>query len=161
MIPDVLAVRLKEQGEWLFSTREIAMSPYNLQHYVREVDGVQLEDYALLCHSGHGINSYALQYYLVHDSLQMFLHLGWGGAYMDAQADAAKILKCFSLADEIILAAKPVDRLLAGDRLTIVASDFYGSNWSPPGEAPREQNSDFKCPAVVLTEVLHWLKKSR
>ena len=120
-----------------------------------------MEDYALLCHSGHGINSYALQYYLVHDSLQMFLHLGWGGVYMDAQAEAAKIQECFSLADEIILAAKPVGRLVAGNRLTIVASDFYGSNWSPSGEAPREPDSNFKGPAAVLTEVLHWLRKSR
>jgi hypothetical protein len=35
-IPEELAARLTEQGEWLFSTREIDASPYDLQHYVFE-----------------------------------------------------------------------------------------------------------------------------
>lgn len=43
-IPEELAVRLKERGKWLFSTREIHMSPYNLQHYVHEVEGTNVED---------------------------------------------------------------------------------------------------------------------
>ena len=161
MIPDVLAVRLEEKGDWLFSTRKIDMSPYSLQHYVHEVDEVQREDYALLSHTGHGVNSYALQYYLVHDSLRIFLHLGWGGVYMNAQAAAAQIRECFSLVDEIVLAAKAVGRVATGDRLTIVASDLYGSYWSPSGEAPREKALDEKRPAAVLTEALHWLRESR
>lgn len=65
-IPGALVAGLKEQGKWLFSTRELKMSPYNLQHYVHEVDGSHVEDYAVLCHSGHGTNSYAIQYYLVY-----------------------------------------------------------------------------------------------
>lgn len=51
-IPDELAARLKEQDMWVFSTREIKLSPYILQHYVCEVD---VEDYLILPHSGHGV----------------------------------------------------------------------------------------------------------
>jgi len=101
-IPEELAARLKKHGKWLFATREIDISPYNLQHYVSEVDETHVEDYAVLSHSGHGVNSYALQYYLVYGPLRMFLHLGWGGVYMDAEAAAAKIRDCFSLAAEVI-----------------------------------------------------------
>ena len=65
-IPDEAAARLKEQRKWLFSTREIETSPYNLQHYVREFDRTHVADYVVLAHSGHGVNSYAVQYYVVH-----------------------------------------------------------------------------------------------
>jgi len=156
MIPEELGARLKERGKWLFSTREIDMSPYHLQHYVAEVDETPVEDYAVLSHSGHGINSYAVQYYLVHGSLRMFLHLGWGGVYMDAKADATKIRDCFSLADEIVPAVKNAGRLRIDERLTIVGSDFYGSYWEvSPGIDERKSGS--KKPAEILAEVLVWL----
>ena len=45
----------------------------------------------MLSHSGHGVNSYAIHYYLVQRPLRMFLQLGWGGVYDDAKEDAAKI----------------------------------------------------------------------
>jgi hypothetical protein len=76
-IPDEFAPRLKERDEWLFSTREIQASPYNLHHYVREIERNPVEDYVVLSHSGHGANSYAIQYYLVQGALRMFLHLSW------------------------------------------------------------------------------------
>ena len=76
-IPKQLAARLKERGEWLFSTREVKIWPYNLDDYVRESHDAP-GDYAVLCHSGHGVNSYAIQYYLVYGPLRMFvLGLGW------------------------------------------------------------------------------------
>ena len=163
-IPPELAVRLKEQDRWLFSTREIAISPYNLEHYVREIDETHVEDYALLSHSGHGVNSYALQYYLVQGTLGLFLHLAWGGVYMDAEATAAEIRHCFSLADEIVQAAHTAERLQADDRLIIVGSTFYGSYWSAPGTARQREGSDLegpkKGPREVLAEVLFWLTSS-
>jgi hypothetical protein len=156
-IPEGLAVQLKEQSRWLFSTREIDMSPYNLQHYVHEVDGTDVEDYAVLSHSGHGANSYAIQYYLVYGPLRMFLHLGWGGVYMDADAAAGNIRQCFSLADQIVPAAMTVGRLGAGDRLTVVGADFYGSYWLAPEQSRQKESRDSKGPAEILAEVLHWL----
>lgn len=72
-IPEELAARLKERSEWVFSTRKIVMSPYNLQHYPTESEEAQVEDYLVLAHSGQGVNSYAIQYYLVQGSLRMFL----------------------------------------------------------------------------------------
>lgn len=158
-IPEGLAVRLKEQGRWLFSTREIDMSPYNLEHYVHEVDGTDVEDYAVLSHSGHGANSYAIQYYLVYGALRMLLHLGWGGVYMGADAATDNIRECFSLADQIVPAALAAGRLGADGRLTVVGSDFYGSYWSAPGQSRQKERSDSKAPAEVLAEVLHWLER--
>jgi len=156
-IPTELAATLKEQGTWLFSTRELIMSPYNLQHYVHEADGAAAE-YVVVGHSGHGTNSYAIQYYLVSGPLRMFLHLGWGGVYMDADEAAFKVRECFSLADQIVPATMTVGKFAAGEWLTIVGSDFYGSYWSAPGQSRHKERSGSKGPAEVLAEVLHWLK---
>jgi len=159
-IPDKLAVRLKERDEWVFSTRELRMSPYNLQHYVQERNRARVGEYAVVAHSGHGVNSYAIQYYLIYGPLRMFLHLGWGGVYMDADAAASQIQECFSLADQIVPAAMTAGKLGAGKRLTIVGSDFYGSYWSAPGRRRRKErgeSKDSKTPAEALAEVLHWL----
>jgi len=157
-IPVELAVKLKEQGPWLFSTCALKMSPYNLHHYVHELDAASDEEYAVLCHSGHGANSYAIQFYLVYGPLRSFLHLGWGGVYMDADAAASGIGKCFSLADEILSAVMTVGKLGACEPLTIVGSDFYGSYWSAPGQSRQEESTVAQSPAEVLAQALDWLK---
>ncbi len=43
-IPEELAEQLKEHGRWLFSTRPLGLSPYNLQHYLEEVEVSQVKD---------------------------------------------------------------------------------------------------------------------
>jgi hypothetical protein len=126
-IPEELAAKLKGRGEWLFSTREIEISPYNLWHYIEESDDTPVEDYAILSRSGHGVNSYAIQYYLVHGELRMFPQLGWGGVYMNAQKAAADIGCCFGLADEIVWQMSAVPRPDLSPPLMIAGSDFYGS----------------------------------
>src|ERR1700733_11653223 len=86
-VPEELAVRIKEgvnerlpmrdgindrhRSSWLFSTRELDMSPYNLQHYTDEAESGPVNDYVIVSHSGHGVNSYAIQYYLLRGSLRM------------------------------------------------------------------------------------------
>lgn len=156
-IPEQIAAELREHDKWLFSTRDLKMSPYNLRHYVQEGDQAPAA-YVILAHCGHGTNSYAIQYYLVSGPLRLFLHLGWGGVYMDADAAASKIQECFSLADQIVAAAMTAGKLGAGERLTIVGSDFYDSYWSAPGQSRQKDAWGEEGPADVLTEVLHWLK---
>jgi len=171
VIPGELAAQIKEaepdlparkgipvrvEGGWLFSTRELTMSPYNLEHFVHEGKKAPAA-YAVLAHSGHGVNSYAIQYYLVHGPLRMFLHLGWGGVYMDADAQASKIRECFSLADQIVPAAASTAKVGPGKHLTVVGSDFYGSYWSAARRRLQKETDDSRGPAQVLGEVLHWL----
>ena len=160
-IPNDLAVKIKEQGRWLYSSREITISPYNLDEYVHEVDEAQVDDYIVLSHSGHGANSYAIQYYVLNGPLRLFLHLGWGGAYMDAEASAALIRDCFLIADQIVSASQRAAPVLAGERLTVVVSDTYGSYWLPPGVSQMSEDSVQNDPLEVLNEVLAWLTTSR
>lgn len=157
-IPDELAAQLKEQREWLFSTREVKVSPYNLQYYVQEFESTHVQDYALLGHAGHGTNSYAVEYYVVRRSFGMFLHLAWGGIYSDANADAAQIRECFLLADQIVAGAQAVGNVWGDDRLTVVGSSFYGSHASLL-DKDRDEGHKWvrRPPTEVLTEVLRWL----
>lgn len=155
-VPEELAAGLKEQGRWLFSSRELKMSPYNLQHYVQEGDQAPAP-YVVLAHSGHGISSYAIQYYLVSGPLRLFLHLGWGGVYIDAEAAASKVKECFSLADGIVPVAMTSGKLAPGERLTIVGSDFYGSYWTAPGQSMQTERKGDRAPWAALVEVLQWL----
>ncbi len=162
-LPEELAMKLMERDRWVYSTRPIKMWPYELDRYVHQSQTRQIRDYALLSHSGHGINSYAIQYYLARGHLRMFLHLGWGGAYDDDEKEAAKIRACFLKADEVVQAmVQSAARFHAGERLTVVGSDFYGSYWIPPGpgrariEVSRDRPS-VELPLAALTEVLDWL----
>ena len=163
-IPEELAEQLEEKHEWQFSTREIEMSPYNLDYYIHEIEQAWIEDYVIedytiLSHSGHGVNSYALQYYIVYGRLEMFLHLGWGGAYMDAEKTATQARDCFSLADKLVPASQKSVKLQGEDYLRIVGSDFYGSYWEIPWKKDRMEFEGFRRPAEVLNDALNWLKK--
>lgn len=154
-LPPELASSLRKHRDWLYSTRPIEMSPYNMDYYVREhYPG----DYAVLAHDGHGVNSWAIQYFLVFRDLRMFLSLSWGGAYMDNDRAVQTIRECFALADRItaIVAEK---RLISP--LNIAVSDYDGSFWqaveSPDGTLGDVDYSDSKRPQEVLEEALSWL----
>jgi len=123
-IPEKLAEQLKEQSKWVFSTWPIDVWPYDLHYYVEEAEKSEVNDYAVLAYAGHGANSWAIHYYLVQDSLRMFLQLGWGGVYSNKDEDAALIRNCFSLADKIASVAKSVGPFQAGNHLTVVVSNF-------------------------------------
>ena len=154
-IPKELAVGLKERGNWLFSTREIEISPCDLDYYVEDCWDYSFEDCAILCHCGHGQNSSAIHYYLVHGNLRLFLQLAWGGVNMDAQRAAADIGWCFGLADEIDWTMNAVQRPKWGPPLIIVGSDFRWSYWSAPCKAIDEET---KSAGQVLAEALQWVK---
>ena len=156
-IPLKFRARFRERGEWQYSTRPVKEGPYNLEDYTKEASRAGLRDYVLLSHSGHGSNSYAIQYYLVNGALRLFLHMGWGGAYMNNAKAASTIKKCFALSNQIVSAATEKNRIKKGQKLLIVGSDFYGSYWSPPGK-PRTKIDGGLEPAKVLEDVLAWLK---
>lgn len=157
MVPSVLAKQLTEQDTWLFASCHLTASPYDLHYYVTEFDGPDIGDFAILSHSGHGVNSYAIQYYLGNGPLRLFLHLGWGGAYMDTDACASQIRECFSLSDQIVSATPSIEDRLQNSRLIIVGSDFYGSYWSAPGIPPTDKQKPPIEVSGMLRDVIEWI----
>lgn len=158
-IPQELAVKLKEQSNWLFSTRKVDESPYHLLRYVVEAEQFNQEDFAILAHSGYGLNSYAIQYYLVHDPLRLFLHLGWGGVYMDPTATTNTINECFILANEINKKVQSLSHHPLNRALFVVATEFYGCSWWLKGQNFLDEikKHDHKRPQEILAEVLQYL----
>ncbi len=104
-IPSSLAPQFAARGRWCFASRPVRTSPYDLQRYVRQALRRLPKDYVLVAHAGHGANSYALHYYLVHRPLMLFLQVGWGGAYMDEARATADANECFGLCGEVVVAA--------------------------------------------------------
>lgn len=158
-IPAPFRQRLGRHDRWLYATRPIGETPYLIESYVDEVLSSRVPDYALLAHAGHGFNSYAIHYYLVHGGLCILVQVGWGGAYM-GERETARQRETFAVCDDIVAAAArvPPGRIPSGQRVIVVASSFYGGRWARPGErlGGRDQGrrSTFR---AVLDEALAWL----
>ena len=91
----------------------------------------------------------------------MFLHLGWGGVYMNREEEAAKIRACFALADGRVEQAEVVGKLRGNGRLTVVVSDFYGSYWVAPGRKRTERDESHEALTGVLREATAWLETKK
>lgn len=128
-IPSELAIDFTKCGNWCFASRPVRSDPYNWRPYVEEARRGSVCDYVLLAHSGHGVNSYAISYYLVRKPLLLFVQVGWGGVYMNADRAASEVKHCFSLCHDLVKSAKDAiadRRWRRRDRMFILATSFYG-----------------------------------
>lgn len=119
--------------EGVFSTRSSLMPIYNIIEFVQEILTHPVEDYVMFGFAGHGINSWAMHYYLVKKNLGAFIQLPFGGAMItDEEAVKDRINGTFQsvkyIADSIANASHA--HLLSPEkRLIIIESDFYGKGW--------------------------------
>lgn len=158
-IPAELAGRVREVDRWCFSTRRIRMSPYNIRYWVDAVRRRGISEWAVVAHQGHGVNSYALHYFLDWKSLRLFLQMPWGGAYMDNEACKEDIARCFESADRLCALWGHAREPAAG-KLYIIGSGFYGSYWTRPGEAQRRcRRWPEAKPLLVLQQALEWVER--
>ncbi|MBL8259285.1 MAG: hypothetical protein JNM60_05710 [Candidatus Competibacteraceae bacterium] len=143
-LPPALADRLQPFGELLFGTRDPETGPYALDVFRDAVYEQPVTDYALLGFDGHGINSWALHYYLVQGPLALFVQLPWGGAYSDPAEAKQRIGDAFALAATLsaeLTAAQSARALPASVRLVVTDSHFAepGCAWlKAPGTPPVE-----------------------
>lgn len=137
-IPTELANRLREHSRWVYATRPLGVTPYDIRAYIHEAPRQPVRPYAVLAHAGYGANSYAIHYYLVVEGLRMFVRVGWGGWYMENDVAAAQVCEAFALADQVLAAAQAVapGNLAPGEALTLAATTSYGSGLWPPGSRP-------------------------
>jgi hypothetical protein len=93
-LPDELAAQFQRFGAWWWGTREVDQAEMYFFGGIAGGDGIESPppDYMALCHAGHGVNSYALNYHLLFRPLALILQVGWGGVYMD-QADQAALFQ--------------------------------------------------------------------
>src|SRR5262249_38627148 len=114
---------LQLTADWCWSTRDInTFSMYMFEPtFVDDVLADRVDDYAAICHAGHGVNSYGINFHLVYRQLAIVMQCGWGGVYMDNDAAAAELAGRWRQIEALL------DRPSDGDgRLVVVFSDFRG-----------------------------------
>jgi len=156
-VPAELAPDFRKYGDWCFASGPVRIWPYELRSYVKRFRRRSVYDYVLLAHAGHGVNSYAISYYLVHKPLFLFVQVAWGGVYSDAARDAATVNRCFSLCADLVRAANDAvesKRWHRRDRMLIVASSFYGNKLIFPDRFEPIEKLDLVDPEEVLSEAI-------
>src|SRR5262249_9740591 len=128
-LPDDFADHVQAWDEWHWGTREDAPGLYNLDEHVDELlNRVVKADYLQFGHAGHGINSYAMNYYLVRGPLVVFDQIAWGGAYTDNAAAVEKMAIHWAKIGEMMAAldeAMARNLIHPEEQFIVIASDLY------------------------------------
>jgi hypothetical protein len=139
-LPESLSARLRQRGEFVFTTIDHRYGPYAIYHYAEPLrSGGDSDDYAVIGFDGHGISSHAVHYYLVEGRLALFIQRPWGGVYMDPETFRPIIEQAFKLAGQVREEMALVHRMglvLPGRRLIAVLSmseSYCGWGWLPDG----------------------------
>lgn len=158
-MPVELQNNLQPIAEGVFSSRlTLPATPYFIDGFVQEVETESVDDYVVLAFDGHGMNSYAIHYYLVYGPLAFFLQVSWGGAYMNREKAQAAISSVFAKIEPIIktaLKVKVKDNK-SSSRFILSASSFYGSRWRQLGVDKEwcEEGSGFEAALEALEKIL-------
>ncbi|MBV9358982.1 MAG: hypothetical protein JO023_26030 [Chloroflexi bacterium] len=132
-VPDRFVPSFRRQGEWRFGTRTGVPDLYTLAWFLDELRAGEAPEYVLIGHDGHGVNSWAMHFYLVQQPLAIFLQLAWGGVYMDNVEAGERVAQRFAEADRLVEAASK--GLSTETSLLVVESDLQQSGWRRFGEA--------------------------
>jgi len=136
-IPEPLLSQLRTQQNWCWSTLPIdGLDMYMFfdvmgegRNFLLDVLRDEVGDYAAVSHAGHGINSYAINYHLVHGKLAVLMQVAWGGVYIDNAQAAQRLSEYWArIAEMLDMPAGSAD----DRRLLVVYSDFrdmWGCSW--------------------------------
>jgi hypothetical protein len=152
-VPRELVERVRALAPGLVTTRRDELGPYELRPFLDELAGGSPEPYLLLGTAGHGIDAWAMHYYLVGAHLGLFIQLRFGGAYGDLERERARVASAFAVAEDLVL-APGLDRLAEGQRLVVVASDLAGWRWGVIGP----EGTGLKAADDPLGDALAWLE---
>jgi hypothetical protein len=134
-VPNRLAASLRQtpRSEFVFATRRLHDSPYSIDPFVQEAEASPQADYAVVGFDGHGVNSWAVHYYLVYEELALFIQQPWGGAYLDAERARVEIAERFHWAAGLQRALRQATRkgnIPHGWQLLVVATGLgHRSGW--------------------------------
>lgn len=136
-IPDAFVSDLEEYGDWFWGTRKIESLYQGVFPLIRELIKSAVPDYLIFGHAGHGINSYAIHYFLVYERLALFMEIGFGGVYMDPGRAAADVRHALGAARALLdVTPQLAGRIGAAQRLLVQVSTFRPSFWHALGPGP-------------------------
>lgn len=132
-IPIDVQSDFREIAAWVYGTRSDVPSLCETDWFINEVIQYSVPNYVMIGHAGHGINSYAIYFYLVLNYLALFIQIGWGGVYMDKAETTQAVAEAFSQADHLTKIMEERERAVQvapDSRLIVVVSDFRQSWWT-------------------------------
>lgn len=132
-IPAAQESALKKRDDFWYSTLGETMNPYNFSHYVDFCMRPGGRDFLVVGHGGHGINSYAVSYYLRLGKVRLLLQFGWGGVYMPEPETTTRVARYFAVLSSFSAAIEraAVERQRAWK---FAYAEFYGGRWDGEGE---------------------------
>jgi hypothetical protein len=170
VVPEDLVPRFKLRGDWDWATHMRISAPYRSSGFhlaallgllpaeFQKTFRIPESDYLVIGHGGHGVNSYALSYYLVRGPLALFIDAMWGGAYTNNELRAQEWNAIGADIRTIVNACEgPSER---PPRIIVCAEDGTENNWwSPSGIEGRRTPVGIKYPSArdILTDVLSYL----
>jgi hypothetical protein len=103
---------------------------YALSPFVEEALSGGCEDYVAVGHAGHGINSYAIHYFLLYRQVALFSQTPWGGAYMGAR-ESEEVRQRFADYEGLIAAIEELPEGAIGPGRCLLAFDvpWSGQQW--------------------------------
>ncbi|MBL1079210.1 hypothetical protein JK358_32875 [Nocardia sp. 2] len=127
-IPPPFQPQLRQVQPWAYATG--AVSPALMYQFGYSKDAMRhwLPDQVAVSHSGHGTNSYAVNYQLVCGSLTLFAQTGFGGAYMNNSMAAARVRRMFEACRTLSEALENARRC-PSHRLLVAYSDIRQTSW--------------------------------
>ena len=129
-VPEPLGAEIQDLGENFFGTRDDVFGIYADPTLMLRPDQ---RDFLLLEYAGHGVNSYALSYFLAFGPVAAFLQIGLGGSSMDNDRQRRRIADAFTELARLLEAATSAGKR---ERLTVFAWDMVGKvGWVKPGES--------------------------
>ena len=123
-IPASFEPQLVRVAGWHFATPSAPrLSPYCFRDHQAAAKREDATDSLVIGHAGHGINSYALSYYLVLGSIRVLFQLQHGGVYMNHDETAPRIRAVFGVIEQNLseLERRAARTPVAG----LYSSDFY------------------------------------
>ena len=137
-VPERFGATLRRISPHAFATRELPWSPYEVARWMSEEEA---SEYLLVGHAGHGVNSYAVSYFLVQRHLRLFIQVGLGGVYMDSEKARRAVGQAFGAAAQLIRASTNVPE---HEPVLVVATEFYSSHWRT-GAMNHEASTVLEC----------------
>ena len=130
VIPETLQPDIKELGAGVFGTEWAKGKPlYDIYPFVQETMRDPHAQFLVFGQAGHGVNSWAMHYYLVHGPIALFIQLPYGGVYMSREASVGAITGAWGLLKDLLKAVDEME-VNAEERLYIVESMLSGCRWA-------------------------------
>jgi hypothetical protein len=136
-VPRPLRSELRSPEPWCWTTRDI--DPFRMymfdEAFAEDILANRVPDYAAVSHAGHGVNSYAINYHLVHGQLAILMQTGWGGVYTDNGEAAERLARLWGRVDAMLQRTPPA----VEDRLLVIYSGLRGVSacgWIRQNQSP-------------------------